>query len=79
MTHILPPDAFYRGRRVVCNQRGYGHRHKTHMEHYTYALCGAEVLKDGGSVNVNIFDPRLKNDWCPGCYKEIADFLKPAG
>ena len=62
--HILPPNADYRSWKVRCHETGRFHRHQTHVEEYTTALCGAEVIKDSGNYcNIDIFAdlPRPSN------------------
>ena len=79
VTHILAPDAFYRTRMVTCHQTGSAHRHQRHKEQFTFALCGAEVIKDEVSraVNLTIFNPFLSKSWCPECYAKVEPFLRP--
>ena len=68
MSHILPPDAYYRTRRVPCREGGRYHRHRSHVEEFTFAICGAEVLRGTGAVNLTIFSPNMKGAWCFDCY-----------
>ena len=70
-SHILRPDASYSRRKVLCQDRR--HRHKSHFEYFTKALCGAESLKDSGHVNVTNFNPGMKDDGCPACPSAITN------
>lgn len=76
MSHILPPDAYYRTRRVPCRESGRYHRHQSHVEEFTFAICGAEVLRGTGAVNLTIFSPNLKSAWCFDCYEKVRPLLK---
>ena len=79
MTHILPPDAYYGTRRVVCNETGRYHRHKSHDEQFTYAYCKTEVVKGRDDfVNLTIFNPAMKSLWCRECFESIRPFVIPA-
>ena len=68
--HILPLDADYRSRRVPCHETGHFHRHKTHVEQYTEALCGREIIKDSGNY-CNLSIARHMSPRCQSC-EEVA-------
>ena len=59
--HLLPLNASYESRMVPCTKTGYGHRHQRHKEEYTSALCGTEIIKDGGNYcNVSLYRDGLR-------------------
>ena len=69
--HILAPNSDYRSRRVTCRQTGRFHRHKTHVEEYTEALCGKEIIK-GSGIYCNLANARDMSPRCQSC-EEKAD------
>ena len=69
--HIIPHLNQYSVRHVPCYETGRYHRHKTHEEKYTTALCGKEVVRGRDeSCSVGIADPNWDKDWCPACLSE---------
>ena len=68
--HIIQDNSQYWSRRVPCYETGRYHRHKTHIEEYARAACGAEVnLNTDTSCNLSILDPRWNKDWCHKCVR----------
>lgn len=79
--HILPPNARLSKRMVSCNETGRYHRHRKHLEEYSVAICGAEVVVGSDDYcNLNIADPvRWSNDWCRRCVESVQwkqDYMK---
>lgn len=79
--HILHPNAGISGRMVTCNETGRYHRHKRHLEEFSVALCGAEVIVGKDEFcNLGIADPLAwSNDWCQKCVESAPwkpDYIK---
>lgn len=73
--HLLPLGASWRTRRIPCHETSYYHRHKTHEETYTSALCGIKVLEEEGNFcNIGFFLDgfRPNQPLCSEC-REFAD------
>lgn len=72
--HLLPLQASWRVQRVPCHETGYYHRHKTHEEKYTKALCGAKILEGQGNYcNLGFFLEGFRPDQpvCSACHKFV--------
>ena len=79
--HILPPNAGLSKRMVTCNETGRYHRHRRHLEEYSVALCGAEVVIGNDEFcNLSIADPvGWSYDWCQECVESVSwnqDYIK---
>ena len=87
MSYHIIVATHYHERRVPCNETGRYHRHKTHVEQYTTALCGREVTKGkDGFCNLSIANPvEWPRNWCRSCIEavswkpEYVDKLKAKG
>ena len=80
--HIIPPISDYRRRSVLCNEPR--HRHRRHVEEYTTAHCGLEVVRDRDQyLNIGVVDPVGRPEgmgnvpgggprpWCVDCVSDI--------